>query len=364
MILASSLMFIQCTSNLDEGPQGPTGQNGVDGTDGVDGVDGTAECIACHNVQNKEHAQASYLLSVHAQETLHSTKENGVDVVLGTSDYANRTDCVMCHTSGGYIDKMDGVPTKIGDGPSNGDYAYPKGQQTITCTTCHSKHSTFDFANDGFDFALRQALRPVDLIAEGANYTIDMGSSNTCVNCHQPREIAPATSTVTITSSRFGPHHGPQSTVLEGIQGANYAGSTAYPVPGSASHRTGASCTACHMGETTDGTDGAHTWHPTENTCSAVACHGSAGAPTEVSGYAADFQTLHDLLVEKKYISASGSVLGANGSNASSSNPNVVPLKVAQAIWNYKTLEEDRSNGIHNPAYAKALLKNSIEAAQ
>ena len=42
----------------------------------------------------------------------------------------------------------------------------------------------------------------------------------------------------------------------------------------------------------------------------------------------------------------------------------VGPAKVAQAIWNYKTLEEDKSHGVHNPGYAKALLKNSIEALQ
>ena len=70
-------------------------------------------------------------------------------------------------------------------------------------------------------------------------------------------------------------------------------------------------------------------------------------------------------MIAKKYISATGSVLGANGtSNAGTSNPLVIPAKEAQAIWNYKTLEEDKSAGIHNPGYAKALLKNSIQALQ
>ncbi len=65
-----------------------------------------------------------------------------------------------------------------------------------------------------------------------------------------------------------------------------------------------------------------------------------SGVPTSVTGFAADFTILHDLLVSKGYISASGSVLGASGSNASSSNPLVVPVKDAQAIWNYKTLKK------------------------
>ncbi len=355
MILASSLMFIQCTSDPIEGlagANGANGANGADGTDGVNGADGTAECVACHNVANIDHAKASYLLSVHAQETLHATQNAAKteDFILTTSDYTNRTGCVECHTSGGYIDKMNGVTLKTGAGVAEHDPAYPAGQQAVSCTTCHNKHSTFDFANDGFDFALRQALMPVALTAPNANYTIAMGSSNTCVNCHQPRGLAPTTATVKL-SSRFGPHHGPQSTMLEGIQGALYVGSTVYPAPQSAGHRTGASCTSCHMGETTDGTDGAHSWHVTENTC--LECH-TSGAPTEVSGYAADMATLEGLLVAK----------GAFSSTADAFTSNTVDLKVAQAAWNFAMLREDRSNGIHNPNYAKALLKNSIQAAQ
>ena len=358
MIMSSSLMFIQCTSDPIGGAQGLAGVDGTDGTsgsDGTDGVDGTTECIACHNTENKEHAEASYLLSVHAQETLHPTTENNLPVVLKTSDYANRTDCVMCHTSGGYIDKMNGVPTKIGAGPNATGvsvYPYPKGQQTITCTTCHDKHSSFDFVNDGYDFALRQALIPVALTAVGANYTIDMGTSNTCVNCHQPRGLVPTTATVKL-SSRFGPHHGPQSTLLEGIQGSEIAGAVAYPAVGSAAHRTGASCTACHMGEPSSAGahDGLHSWHPTEKAC--LACH-TGGAPAGVTGYDADMATLEAILVTK----------GAYSTTTGAFTSNTVDLIVAQAAWNFALLKEDRSKGIHNPNYTKALLKNSIQAVQ
>lgn len=352
MILASSLMFIQCTSDPIEGPQGLAGIDGVDGTDGVDGVDGTAECVSCHNLQNKEHVVASYLTSVHAQETWHETKDsNGNPITLSTSDYGNRTGCVECHTSGGYIDKMNGVTLKTGAGVAAFDPAYPAGEQTISCTTCHNKHSTFDFANDGYDFALRQALRPVALTAPGANYTIDMGSSNTCVNCHQPRGLPPTTETVKL-NSRFGPHHGPQSTLLEGIQGALIVGSTAYPVPGAATHRTGASCASCHMGEPSSETahDGLHSWHPTDKTC--LTCHTSV--PSGVAGFDADMATLEGLLVTK----------GAFSTASDAFTSNTVDLVVAQAAWNFGLLREDRSKGIHNPNYAKALLKNSIEALQ
>ena len=34
----------------------------------------------------------------------------------------------------------------------------------------------------------------------------------------------------------------------------------------------------------------------------------------------------------------------------------------AGALWNFLLVEEDQSMGIHNPAYAKALLENPIDA--
>jgi hypothetical protein len=40
MLLASGLMFVNCTSDLDQGPAGPAGPAGVDGVDGEDGKDG------------------------------------------------------------------------------------------------------------------------------------------------------------------------------------------------------------------------------------------------------------------------------------------------------------------------------------
>ena len=45
-------------------------------------------------------------------------------------------------------------------------------------------------------------------------------------------------------------------------------------------------------------------------------------------------------------------------------NEGIYPVVLAQAAWNYKTLLEDKSEGVHNPDYVKALLSNSIEALQ
>jgi hypothetical protein len=354
MMLASSFLFINCTSDPIEGPSGTAGIDGIDGLPGVDGLDSTADCRACHSKEHRDPIKASYLLSVHAMETLH--EDSGTGMILTTSEYTNRTGCVQCHTGPGYIDKMNGTPLATGAGTAAGDPAYPVGAlgensdhvTAISCNTCHDSHSSFDFDNDGNDFALRQGFMAVTL-DQDPTYSIDMGTSNTCVNCHQPRGLPPTAGLK--LSGRFGPHHGPQSTLLEGIQGAEIAGTTPYPAAKSATHRTGSSCVKCHMGETTDGTDGAHSWHPTENTC--LGCH-SGGAPEGVEGYDANMAILAGLLEAKGIF------------NAENDNFNSVTttLNEAQAAWNFALLREDRSKGIHNPDYAKALIANSIEALQ
>ena len=101
------------------------------------------------------------------------------------------------------------------------------------------------------------------------------------------------------------------------------------------------------MGETTDGTDGAHSYWPTDNAC--LQCHSTV--PGEMVGFAADMATLQAKLLDLGAITSSGrSVTGT------------WPANVAQAVWNYRSLIEDKSNGVHNPAYTRALLKNTLDA--
>jgi len=343
MLVASGFFFLNCTSDPIAGPPGKDGIDGIDGMDGADGADGTTSCMQCHSDTHRDPIRMAYMDSRHATG----------------SSWARGTDatCARCHNNEGFIDYMsnlfiDSLGNSIAD-PDGYLVSNP-----ITCTGCHDKHRSFDFANDGNDYAVR-SLKAVDLFIDPSvqidirNASDELGRSNLCVNCHQPRnsyEIPGPTADYEITSSRFGPHHGPQSTMLEGIMGANISGSTAYPGVGTAGHRQGASCIACHMGETTDGSDGDHTWVPTENTC--ITCH-TGGPPPEVEGFATDMQRLHDLLVTAGAINEDGSaILGT------------YPAHVAQATWNYIMLEEDKSEGVHNPNYAKALLKNSIEALE
>jgi hypothetical protein len=344
IIIVSSLMFIQCTSEPIEGPPGIAGIDGVDGTDGTNGtngVDSTTDCRQCHSYENTDPVHASYGLSDHANQLI---MYNGQDLAT----YANgvSASCTKCHSNEGYINYISGKPAVKSDMPT-----------AVSCTTCHNEHSTFDFANDGQDYALRN-IGPVKLVESDISYTIDYGNvSNSCVDCHQPRGAAPVDADndgmYLQSNSRFYPHYGGQSTMLEGIQGAVIAnGSTPYPVVGTAAHRTGASCTSCHMSSPTDGQTGMHTFK--SNLASCTTCH-TGTVPTEVAGLAADMAILHDKLFDLGLIREDGSTIVQTTE---------IPFKTAQALWNYKTVEEDHSHGIHNPIYAKALVKNAIEALQ
>lgn len=372
LVVVTSFMFFQCTSDYTPIP-GPAGADGTNGIDGVDGVDtSAAACISCHSSTHRNPIITAYAASGHG---------SGSSWGRGTS-----ADCAQCHNNEGYIDYLSGwfykkdATTGAYLEDVNGDYiptVNPAGyavSNPISCTGCHTDHRSFDFESDGNDYALRN-IAPVKLDLDPTvtiNFTNSkdaLGLSNACITCHQPRTSYPipvGTANVTITSSRYGPHHGPQATVLEGIMGANIDGAIGYPGTGSngdSAHRTGASCVSCHMGTSTNTAEGGHTWAPNLNSC--VSCHESMTAiPAATSSYATNMPILHDLLVAKGYISATGSVLGASGANASATNPLVVPVKHAQAIWNYKTLEEDNSQGMHNPKYTNALLLNSIQALQ
>jgi hypothetical protein len=346
LIFAVALLSIQCTT--DPIP-GPPGEDGIDGIDGIDGVDGTAECAVCHNVAKSEEVHASYMFSGHFNENMDHDD-------LPLSQYANRSfggtsACAACHTNDGYIDWAETGSTLFGGTPLY------SGTQTISCTACHGKHTSFDFETDGKDYALR-IIDPVTLIADNS-VTLDYGddfTSHTCATCHQPRSTFEGSinedGTVNV-SGRFGPHYSAQSTLLEGIQGAELDGYEYRRADGTAIHRVGSSCVNCHMGESTGNNDGLHTTKWTETSC--TQCHQN-GVPTTVTGYEEAYKNLEDLLLAEGLLE-----IDDDGEISIVPNPNA-DLIPAAALWNYRMLYYDHSKGVHNPLYATDLLQNSIDA--
>lgn len=207
------------------------------------------------------------------------------------------------------------------------------------CRACHQVHTTYT----ADDWAL-ETTDPVALYAfEGV--TFDGGEGNLCANCHQPRRPIDAATDgmIEVTSTHWGPHHGPQSAMLLGIGGGGVEGS-----PSAHYSMVENTCVSCHLGEGAD-----HTFEPSVAACQA--CHADAedfdinGTQTEVEEMVAE---LGEMLVAKGLLDEEGEpVVGS------------YPEAEANALWNYIYIVfEDSSMGVHNAAYTRALLEASIAA--
>ncbi len=351
MLLAAVLfMAVSCTKEGPQGEQGVAGAggtNGTNGTDGTDGVDGNAACIVCHTVAKKDAVTAKYKMSTHFNSNLMYT---GQTIYEYAGEGPGRTTCTGCHSEQGFVAWQ-----------YTGELTYPdtNGLQTampVGCVACHDTHDTFDFENDGVDYALRTSA-PVQLMMyTEESVELDLGgNSNLCANCHQPRTAPPVIASAdsfNITSPYWGPHHGPHATTLEGF-GAFEIGA-GYPTPGSSTHRTGSSCTSCHMHKATEAVDeetGGHTFHVPIDAC--TGCHQDA---TDFNYN--NIQTeVNDMLAQLKQKFIDNNMWDEGSDHII---PGTYPLNWAGSYYNYVWVLDDRSGGVHNPDYINALLINSI----
>ncbi len=324
LFLLAVVIFMGC-----EGPAGPAG------------MDANETCKMCHN-------SGSVLLAkqVQAGNSGHQT---------GGNFERSANDCAACHTNEGFLDRM---MSGLMEAATDIENPTPP-----NCRTCHMIHENYDTT----DWALR-FTDPVTLWIN--DVAVDYGNGNVCANCHQPRLIDPypvsGGADVSITSSRWGPHHGPQAAVLYGTSAYEIAGDVSYPAAGSHAH-AGAGCTQCHMAvvEEHGNVVGGHTLNMTflyhgameDNVAGCLSCHTSIedfDLHDQVTEITELFDSLGSVLTGKGYLK-DGSV------NASSDSPLVLNPDDAGALLNYQYVKEDKSMGVHNPAYITALLKNSLQ---
>jgi hypothetical protein len=346
--MMAGLMFSFALMTSCEGPQGPpgpagpagdTGPQGPAGDDGTPGVSGNDVCIACHNLDTKAEIEGDYMMSQHyAAETLEAE--------------GKRSSCAVCHSNEGFVLRLhadlDALPEDL-----------PIATK-ISCGTCHDFHETLDQEGEGPDYALR-TNDPVDLFMyRTANpqlpaVEVDLGgSSNLCLECHQARRSWDgyaaniANDSLNQTSPFFGPHPSVQGTVLAGYGGFEVAGNVQYPAPMSTTHASEGACVACHMHEQD------HSTAPSLEGCNTEECHNGnvsefdhQGKQTEIEGLLED---LHEKLVTAGLLDQDGNFITGK-----------FPADWVGALYNYATIEEDRSHGLHNYGYSRALLQNSID---
>jgi hypothetical protein len=328
---------------------------GCKGDKGPAGPAGTAACMDCHT---DSYAVADYIRPYELQYDVS---------VHATGDTYLRTEspCSGCHTTEGYQQYVENPGTPP-----------PAVEQSthIGCFACHAPHTNQSFA-------LRKVGATTLMVGGG---TYDKEESNTCAMCHQLRKpstnfFAAGFAGDSLTSSRFAGHHGPQSNILSGQGLWVYSGKA--PYPNNARHNTAIAngCVNCHMaGLPSDALAGGHTFAITYGDPEVLNSKGCTCHPTMTDEDALTFvdesksaflAALNDTLAPK--LLALG-LLKQNDDGTYSPNDKRRDGTGRRVIWtademgavfNFGALTEDRSGGVHNKIYARAVLDATMTFA-
>lgn len=364
-LLVVSLMLAGLLGGC-EGPQGPPGDPGEGN---VGHLEGFAEDINCGDCHNPDSDSVYYVWARRYQWQLSKH-------YFGGDFDRNQASCAGCHTSEGFVEMAQGKPVQTHVNSS------PPG-----CFACHSPH-----LRGNFSLRIDEPVMLNETVAGQGPGMFDYGKGNLCAQCHQPRTLSPMpdpqqNDAITITNNRWYPHYGVQSQMLMGTGGFQFAGYTY----GNSNHTNNTvikqeGCVTCHMAEPTAGSGiaGGHTMnigyagtHGEENYllngCTQSGCHNAEGFSVDYIGESSTLtggvgthtavaelmDSLHTLLIDKGWLTESGSI------NASGGSPLVItPGYKAGALFNYFFIEHDMSFGSHNTKYAVELLLSSIEELQ
>jgi len=302
-------------------------------------------CAWCHDSGTHHFFPEQFDKSVHANPT--------------TLGYAGgRVDCAPCHSGSGFVAWMKGAKQDLTTVPTPFE---------ISCAVCHDPH----------DVTNTHQLRTVS-VTLGNGYTPTIGGTGRlCMNCHKSRRNA-ATYTddyLNNLSSHYGPHHGPQADMLLGKNAVTFGLTLSSSPHASAAENA---CVNCHMAPNGSSTDlvGGHTFsmkYPdgTDNVgaCAQTGCHAAFGtnfsdkkfyangsADLDQNGTAAGLQVEIQGLLDRlaKLLPPVGST------TVDPINDSTLSKVVAQCYYNYELVAEDKSLGVHNPAWTYSLLAASI----
>lgn len=319
-------------------------------------------CGQCHDEPWRHNIYSMYENSAHAE----AIWETGFASTSDTGPVTNFTlsICVRCHDGGAFVEF-----TKGGSFDRRASTGYSLlTKNAITCATCHNPH----------DGMLRTAPAIGDTLGNGYNYSaVDFGNGKICVNCHKYRRNS-GTYVQGNMSNTWGPHYRGAADIFLGENAITF-GDT---LPNSIGHRMVAgACVGCHMSATPDtGTVardkiGGHSWNmeyhvdsltTVDNVSGCVGCH--AGI-TKYSDIVAAFDYDADGTNEAFQAEVDGllalidDVLPPAGPGYDrwliAGDPDSVNLKMV--FFNYLSVLNDGSRGVHNPKYVISLLQRSID---
>ncbi|TAL69727.1 MAG: hypothetical protein EPN82_03665 [Bacteroidetes bacterium] len=342
-VIGMTSVIISCT-----GPEGPSG------TPGANGRDANIICAVCHGdeADNIELKFNQYDLSKHNTGTIYEEE-------------AGRLQCGGCHTGDGYAEAAG----------LNQNDPVSKASSKINCRACHFIHKNFDTT----DFA-RRVTQGFALRHTGA--MIDQKEGNLCSKCHQARPYTHSSTADTIkpaskgaSYSRFGPHYGVVANVVteNGLYKIN--GPEPYPTEANKHMALPKGCVSCHMGkDTLNPAVGGHTFLTPvanlanfKNNC-ADPCHDVSKMKSHplYNAIRDSLVVYRQLLINKGWLDTTQAlqetgynVLGEYPRTAGGQNLILQPTE-AEVLLNYLYIAKDRSNGVHNPGYVKALVWNGL----
>ncbi len=405
--LAISTAFVACAgkdgASGQDGAIGPTGPQGTPGAPGVEGKPGSvgdagtlsgACTTPCHTFNgvvdqwrfsNHSHPQNNEIGggscgNCHALDGIEQRVAGKFTV---TPDAGAASNVPKGHIS--YV-AANGAVSEIG-------YGGASAIGRIHCSTCHEFTPTTDPHVTGRYVAGQAPIR----VSAGVNETAYLEKSldggvgvgqpvsykrgNLCVYCHKSRKDVSVyiTASNAMSSSRWGPHAGPQTDVFSGKGGFHFTGQ-AYS---SSAHTALAdACVSCHMRPVASNSNVPdHTMKPQVAFCKT--CHTAytgtdfdiQGGRTIVKNALFELQAALDQagLLTRAEAAPYGELTddekadgqfqldlarpksGPGGANL------VVDAATAGALYNYFIVGRSKDLGVHNPTYTKQLLWDSIK---
>jgi hypothetical protein len=320
---------------------------------GARGVDKTLDagvCLQCHDAPKKHRLGSYWAASKHG--------------LLPEGGHTNRTNCYPCHSGGAFY--------KFTKNRTSPGWSAADGNIPISCQVCHEPHS------EANPYQLRTVV--FDSLLTGFKPASGQGGlGQLCMNCHRGRYNVNTKITTTAPyygwSDRFYNHYSPQADMLFGDNGYEYNGLV---VGTSSVHLTYTqnSCVTCHMQKRTNGSS-VHSNHEMRMDADGAdlvgacqPCHSEVTTSFEDKMANGDYD--NDGTVEPFVTEIDGllETLKANLPIDSETGEPVNMMKdtlaiknrpdLVQGVWNYYFVKDDMSHGIHNPAYAVAMLRNAI----
>ena len=396
------------------GPAGPKGEAGPAGPPGKDGLsaDGglpegvlTVSCLSpCHSFTG---IVEQWKTSTHYATAIANLGGEEVDTWTGP------TACGNCHAIDAIAYRVAGNvghagmtgPANVKNGETNYKSDVPTDNGKITestyagkalvamvhCTTCHNVNNDTDphktgkvYVPGSFPLHVPSGTDDQAFIEKSSAVGTSDGTAtgkynrgNACMWCHKSRKdvtnyIPP---NLTPTSTKWGPHEGPQTDIYTGKGGYHYAGKT-YKNSTHQGFKQG--CLDCHMPPVADNQGiGNHSFAPQLTACQKSGCHSNATDFNVGGGQTQMTEGMQEIRVElnnRGYLTRSETAPYAPLSDDELADRElhldmVIPqtaalpsADIAGALYNYLLLARGSAKGAHNPLYVRELIYDSFFA--